>query len=256
MKRVLVVDDQANLKESLCGFFSLRGWCVVWSVDPEDCFARLQKDDRFSLLLCDIDLATRRAKWRLAGLDIIMNFKRVCPHVTAWAYSAMPAAEVKMRAREAGASRFFRRDDMLRDRTFGDAFRDGASDAAPFPDVICGDRQLNALCASIGQMNAISEFISDLEQGLPDYPLEIQQELFQFEWPKLAGMIQAVIAGADYTMSNLADPLQRFHDANRQFQGDRNASRFQAVSGCWRELHELAAAEAARMHQALEENAS
>src|SRR5438093_8951839 len=97
---VLIIDDEAAIRESLETLLELEGYAVESASSGEEGLARLG-DGSFDLVLPDLALPDRN------GIDLLAEIHAHDPHLSVTMITAYGTMENAVRAMQAGASNFF-----------------------------------------------------------------------------------------------------------------------------------------------------
>ena len=109
IRTILLVDDEADVRESLSGHFSRGGFVVVEAGDPDDALkqaARLVREAQRFILVTDLGMPTSGGTSFQGGFEVVKRLAKmkVRPPVLMMTESFKPA--LKLRARQMGISRF------------------------------------------------------------------------------------------------------------------------------------------------------
>ena len=146
MAKILVVDDQEMMRDSLAGTLVREGHEVVALGDPTAAVARLQSG-RFDLLITDLKMP------KLGGIELLTEVKRLRPELPVVVMTAFASVETAVRAMKLGAYDYIQKPfdgeeiKLLVERTLehsrlvkeNQALRSIAESAAPRPLVGASD---------------------------------------------------------------------------------------------------------------------
>ena len=106
--RILFVDDEAEILESLSAFFRIKGYDVTTARTAQEAMA-LADEERFDLALLDINLAGEN------GLELLGYFKANFPLVPVVIFTGLEEDDLLDQAMARGAAGFMRKADPLDD---------------------------------------------------------------------------------------------------------------------------------------------
>lgn len=95
--KIIIVDDEEQILSALSTFFSLRGYEVVTSSDPEDAIERIRME-KFHVALLDINMP------HLNGIELLKLIKEARPTVQVIMMTAYTTIEKAIECVEHGAS--------------------------------------------------------------------------------------------------------------------------------------------------------
>jgi CheY-like chemotaxis protein len=98
-RKLLIVDDEPNLRKLIMFDFSGRGYRVVPAADGEEA-VRKARAERFDLVLCDIRMPGTD------GLETLRRLKRLQPDLRVVMVTGYPSSETKAEAFQSGASAY------------------------------------------------------------------------------------------------------------------------------------------------------
>ena len=98
--RILVIDDEADIRESLDALLSLEGYTVELASSAHEGVARLEKS-AYDLVLLDLMLGDR------SGLDVIAEIRERDAETPVFLITAYGSVEVAVQALKAGATDYF-----------------------------------------------------------------------------------------------------------------------------------------------------
>jgi DNA-binding NtrC family response regulator len=98
--RILVVDDEADIRESLETLLSLEGYLVELAVDGGDCLRKLDKSS-YDLVLLDLMMPDR------SGMDVLRELRQKDNETPVIMLTAYGSVEVAVNALKAGANDYF-----------------------------------------------------------------------------------------------------------------------------------------------------
>ena len=99
---VLIIDDEAEIRESLQTLLEIEGYEVETAINGEDGLSRLGERP-FDLVLLDLALPGR------SGLDILPEIRAVDPQISVIMITAYGTVEVAVRAMQSGATNFLQK---------------------------------------------------------------------------------------------------------------------------------------------------
>jgi DNA-binding response OmpR family regulator len=106
--RILFVDDEAGILETLSAFFRLKGYDMTTARTPQEAMA-LADEGRFDLAILDINLAGEN------GLELLGYFRANFPSLPVVMFTGLPEDELLDQAMARGASGFMRKTDSMDD---------------------------------------------------------------------------------------------------------------------------------------------
>jgi DNA-binding NtrC family response regulator len=98
--RILVVDDEADIRESLETLLDLEGFVVELAVDGTDCLHKLEKSS-YDLVLLDLMMPDR------SGMDVLREMRQRDHETPVIMMTAYGSVEVAVNALKAGANDYF-----------------------------------------------------------------------------------------------------------------------------------------------------
>jgi DNA-binding NtrC family response regulator len=98
--RILVVDDEADIRESLETLLDLEGYVVELAVDGTDCLHKLEKSS-YDLVLLDLMMPDR------SGMDVLREMRQRDHETPVIMMTAYGSVEVAVNALKAGANDYF-----------------------------------------------------------------------------------------------------------------------------------------------------
>src|SRR5215469_14564739 len=99
---VLIIDDEAEIRESLQTLLEIEGYDVESAIDGEDGLARLGERS-FDLVLLDLALPGR------SGVEILPEIRTLDPQLSVIMITAYGTVEDAVRAMQAGATNFLQK---------------------------------------------------------------------------------------------------------------------------------------------------
>ena len=96
-RRVLVVDDDENLRTAICKFLRARGFHVTAVDSGEEAIAAVLAGDRFVLTLCDVRMPG------MSGVDVVPRVLEIDPDMAVMMLTAVNDASTATEALSAGA---------------------------------------------------------------------------------------------------------------------------------------------------------
>jgi DNA-binding response OmpR family regulator len=106
--RILFVDDETGVLETLSAFFQVKGYDITTARTAQEAMA-LADEGRFDLALLDINLAGEN------GLELLGYFKSNFPTVPVVMFTGLSEDELLDQATARGASGFMRKTDSMED---------------------------------------------------------------------------------------------------------------------------------------------
>src|SRR3954464_15695398 len=97
MARILVVDDQEMIRDSLAGTLVREGHEVVASGDPTSAVERLSGPARFDLLITDLKMP------KMTGIELLAEAKRLRPELPVVLMTAFATVNTAVEAMKLGA---------------------------------------------------------------------------------------------------------------------------------------------------------
>lgn len=73
MKTILVVDDNAELRECLCNLFEGMGWSVLEAINGQDALRVFDENKTIDAVLTDIDMPVKN------GLELLRDLRLIAP---------------------------------------------------------------------------------------------------------------------------------------------------------------------------------
>lgn len=110
MTRILIVDDETKLTETLKAFLVSRGF-QVWTADTGDAALRLLQTHQPEVLLLDLHLGGHG----LQGLDVLRHTGTLSPHTVILVISACTDPEIRAEVVRLGARRYLDKPLSLQD---------------------------------------------------------------------------------------------------------------------------------------------
>jgi DNA-binding NtrC family response regulator len=90
-KRILIVDDEAPVRDVLVRFFEGEGFAVCQAANGTDALGLVGKE-RFDVILTDLKMPGA------SGLDVLREIKRMSPETVVLIFTAYPNPETTVRA--------------------------------------------------------------------------------------------------------------------------------------------------------------
>src|SRR5581483_991109 len=97
MARILVVDDQEMMRDSLAGTLVREGHEVVATGDPSNAVERLSNGARFDLLITDLKMP------KMTGIELLAEAKRLRPELPVVLMTAFATVSTAVEAMKLGA---------------------------------------------------------------------------------------------------------------------------------------------------------
>ena len=111
MARILIIDDEAEMRDISAQIFEIEGYDVDTAADAENAIFKI-KNNKYNFLLVDLVLPGR-----MNGLDIIRKVRNTLPDVYIIAYSGFSGVDITDKVIHAGADNFitkpFRRQELV-----------------------------------------------------------------------------------------------------------------------------------------------
>ncbi len=98
MKKVLIVDDEANLAKSIKNFFYLKGIDSEIALTGEEALEILKKDSGFSLIITDVIMPG------ISGIDLLKESKKLYPEIDVIVMTGMLSIENTISSLQNGAT--------------------------------------------------------------------------------------------------------------------------------------------------------
>jgi len=99
--RILVVDDEIDIRESLETLLDLEGYSVELAVDAGDAWRKLEKNSSYDLILLDLMMPDR------SGMDLLQDIRLKGIDIPVILMTAYGSIEVAVRALKHGANDYF-----------------------------------------------------------------------------------------------------------------------------------------------------
>lgn len=111
MARILIIDDEKEMREISAQIFEIEGYDVDTAADAENAIFKIQ-NNKYKFLLVDLVLPGR-----MNGLDIIRKVRNTLPDIYIIAYSGFSGVDITEKVIHAGADNFitkpFRRQEIV-----------------------------------------------------------------------------------------------------------------------------------------------
>jgi len=111
MGRILIIDDEKEMREISFQIFKMEGYEVDTAADAESALFKI-KNNKYDFLLVDLVLPGK-----LNGLDIIKQVRHTIPQIKIIAYSGFSGIDIAEKVMQAGANNFiakpFRRHEII-----------------------------------------------------------------------------------------------------------------------------------------------
>ena len=111
MGKILIVDDEKEMREISSQIFQVEGYEVDTASDAENALFKIKKN-KYNFLLVDLVLPGR-----LNGIDIIKQVRKTLPHIKIIAYSGFSGIDIAEKVIRAGANNFitkpFKRQEII-----------------------------------------------------------------------------------------------------------------------------------------------
>jgi len=100
-RRLLIVDDEIQIRETLAQYFSRLGYCVDLAADGSEAMAKLPQG--FEAILADIKMPG------INGIDLLQEARRLNPRIGVFLITGYPSLDTLIEAKQHGAIAYFRK---------------------------------------------------------------------------------------------------------------------------------------------------